>query len=78
MGTSLIAAPLALLLQPIANLVETRVRTIMVELRPGRAGGADAADDFVPKFDDDTAAEEHDMRELGERRDRILAFGAPR
>ena len=64
------------LLQPIANLVETRMRAIMVELGPGRAGGADSADDFVAQFDDDTTAEQHHMRELGERRDRLRGFTA--
>jgi len=50
-------------------------RTIVVELRARRAGGAYAADDFVAELDHNAAAEEHYMRELGQRRDRILALG---
>ena len=41
------SSELAVSLQPIADLVEPRVRARVVELGPGRAGCADGADDLV-------------------------------
>ena len=52
------------------------MRAAVVELGPWRSGCADGADDLVAELDHHAAAEEHDMRQLGERRDRIFAFRA--
>jgi hypothetical protein len=52
------------------------VRAAVVELGPGRSGCADGADDFVAQLDHHTAAEEHDMRQFGEWRDRVFALRA--
>jgi hypothetical protein len=63
-------------LQPIADLVEPRVRAAVVELGPGRAGYTNGTDDLVTQLDHNAAAKEHDVRQLGERRDRVVAFRA--
>ena len=48
----------------------------VVELGSGRAGCADGTDDLVGQLNHNATAEEHDMWELGERRDRVLSFRA--
>jgi len=48
----------------------------VVELCPGCACRADGTDDLVAQLDHYAATKEHDMRQLGERRNRVLAFRA--
>jgi len=64
------------LFQLVADLIEPRVRTAIVEIGAGRAARTDGADDLVPKLDHHAATEEHDVRQLGKWRNRILALGA--
>jgi hypothetical protein len=64
-----------LLSQLVANLVEPRVRTAIVELGARRAARTDGADDLVAKLNHHATTEEHDVRQLGEWRNRILALG---
>src|SRR6188472_3116817 len=52
-------------LQPIADLVEPRMRAAIVELGPGRTSCADRTDDLVSQLDHHAAAKEHDMWQLG-------------
>src|SRR5579871_1605430 len=62
-------------IQAVADLVETASSAGVIQLGAGGACGPDGADRFVAQLDDDTTAEEHDMRQFRQRGDRILAFG---
>ena len=62
--------------QSIADLVEARVCAAVVELGPRCACRACGTDDLVAQLDHHAAAKKHDKRQLGERRDRVLAFRA--
>jgi hypothetical protein len=61
--------------QPIADLFEPRSRAGIVELGPWRTGCSNGANDLVVELDHHSSAKEHDMRQLGERCNRVLAFG---
>lgn len=50
--------------------------TTVIELGARRAARTDGADDLIAELDDNAAAEKHDVRKLGEWRDRIFAFSA--
>src|SRR6202044_3999552 len=63
-------------LQAVANFLQASFRTIVIEIAAGRASGADAADDLVVQLDHHAAGKDQDMRQLGECRDRTVAFGA--
>src|SRR5271154_3149690 len=65
------------LLQAILDLIQTRARTGVVQLSPRSARGADRPNDFVAELDDHAAAEEHHMRQLGERHQRIVLGAFP-
>ena len=52
------------------------MRAAVVELGSRRSGCTDGADDLVALLDHDSAAEEYDMRQLGEGRNRIFALRA--
>ena len=72
------SAPAAFrLLQAILDLVQTRAGAGVVQLGAGSAGGADRPNDFVAELDDHAAAEEHHMRQLGERHQRVLLGAFP-
>src|ERR1700722_6206878 len=64
------------LLQAILDLVDPGADARVVQLAAGGAGAANRADRLVAQLDWHAAAEKHHMRQLAERRDRILAFGA--
>src|SRR5271154_5915503 len=65
------------LLQAILDFVEAGARAGIVQLGAGSAGGADRPDDFVAELDDHAAAEEHHMRQLGQRHQRVLLGAFP-
>jgi hypothetical protein len=52
------------------------VRAAIVELGTGRAACANRADDLITQLDCHATAEEHDMWQLSELRDRVLALFA--
>jgi hypothetical protein len=51
--------------QLVADLIEPRVRTAIVELGAGRSARPDRANDLVAKLDHNATTEEHDVRQLG-------------
>ena len=64
------------LFKSIPNFFESGAGATIIQFSARGAGGPDRPDSLVCEFDDNAAAEEHHMRQLGKRCYRILAFGA--
>ncbi len=66
----------AALFQTIANFLQAGAGATIIQLGAWGTRGANSTNGLICEFDDNAAAEEHHMRQLGKRSYRILAFGA--